>query len=154
MAGEKEILKELFPNKSLAPSTYKKNSDTIFTKIKDRLGLEYSFNKVVSWVCPEEGCRDEFIAIARANSVATTIENISKSQINRYHTHWIRSHDGNPPIPTNIKILSKLGESRVAALDNRLQVEMSVNPRLILATGNPTYKVNNEILQTIKTVNR
>lgn len=74
MSKEKEILKSFFPKLTIAPSTSKKNIDTVYTKIKDKLEYTFHFNKVFSWKFPNDGCDAEFIAIARSISVGETVE--------------------------------------------------------------------------------
>lgn len=152
MSEERDILKDLFPCVNLAPSTNRKNSDTIFTKIKERLGHKYYFNKVFSWKCPGAECTNVYVAIARANNIETTIDNVSNYKEGAYHKHWADIHGGHPVYPDKVKILSKINENGVAALDNRLQMEMKINPQLILTTSKPTYIIRKDILEAMQVI--
>lgn len=152
ISGGKAAIKRLFPNLTVTPATSHKNRDTLLTKVKDPLDLIYAYNKVFKWECPNNGCRMEFLAIARANSVSVTLGKISEHKEGAYGVHWSSNHSGPTITPTSIKVLSKKNETGISTLDNRLHMELIASPHLILATANPTYTIRKDITNAISSI--
>lgn len=129
-----------------------KNNRTIYTKIKDKLKDEHIFNKIITWKCGEENCGKEFIARIKSNSMKTTLNHIKENKNRPWYLHTKNEHGKEPEYPQNIKTISKMNETGIMRLDYRVQVEMAVNPKLILCTERPTYCVPKKIIQATKQI--
>lgn len=101
MEIERNIITSIFPNVKIIPRTTAKHQNTIFTKVKDETEHRFLFEKVVTWKCSAKGCTDRFVAVARDNSLAITLKNITDGKKNPYYNHWVEEHETAPPYPAS-----------------------------------------------------
>lgn len=149
LGNTQKLYRDLVPGASLAPHTYAKNSELIFTKIKDPLHHMHTFGVVVTWKCAVPSCTSAFIALARDFSLHHSISNLTKYKPGPFFKHMDEKHGLIPSYPERIKILSGKAEKGVAALNNRLAIEMAANPLLICASGCYTNSVRMDIINAV-----
>lgn len=149
MVHTQRLCRNIIPGATLAPNTCAKNSDKIFTKVKDPLLHSHTFGVVVSWKCSEASCRSGFIAMIRDNNMRHSISSLAEYLPGPWYKHMVDSHSLTPTYPDNIRILSNKGEKNVSALNNRLAIEMAVNPLLICVSGCITNSVGKDIIEAV-----
>lgn len=146
------LVRNLVPNAILAPNTRFKHVDNLYTKIKDPLAHNHTFDKVVAWNCECEDCPTRFAAVIKDRDMFEILNSVTRNPLSKYHTHYMNLHDRAPTYPLNIKTLSKKDESGITRLENRLLTELAADPNLINVASNPTSRLPDTITLAIKQV--